>query len=132
MFGEQWQCRMDFTRLATWNVTPAEPSVPGLVAMLLGGGFTLLLMALRHRFLWFPLHPAGYALSLSPWNATWYWFSVLVGWLLKVLVLKCGGLRAYRRARPFFIGIVLGEFMMGAVWSLLGIVLEQPMYRFLF
>jgi len=51
---------------------------------------------------------------------------------LKKLILKFGGLRAHRRARPLFVGLVLGEFMMGSIWSWLGIVLEQPMYRFLF
>jgi len=132
LFGEQWQCRHDFSRLISWKISPVEPNVPGIIAMLLGAVWTLALMGLRHAFLGFPLHPAGYALSLSPWNVTWYWFSIGVGWLLKGIVLKFGGLRTYRRALPFFVGMVLGEFVLGAVWSLLGIALGRPMYRFLF
>lgn len=132
LFGEQWQCRHDFSRLASWKSSPVEPNIPGIVAMLVGAVWALALMGLRHSFLGFPLHPAGYALSLSPWNVTWYWFSIAVGWLLKGIILKFGGLRTYRRALPFFVGMVLGEFVMGALWSLLGIALKRPMYRFLF
>jgi len=58
--------------------------------------------------------------------------SIGVGWLLKLLVLKYGGLRLHRKAVPFFLGIVLGEFIVGAFWSLLAVALDQPMYRFLF
>ena len=45
--------------------------------------------------------------------------SIFVGWLLKWLVLKYGGIRLHRKAVPFFLGIVLGEFVIGSFWSLL-------------
>ena len=31
-----------------------------------------------------------------------------------------------------FLGIVLGEFVIGSFWSLLAVILDKPMYRFLF
>jgi hypothetical protein len=38
----------------------------------------------------------------------------------------------YRKATPFFLGVVLGEFIIGSIWNLLGVALQRPMYRFLF
>lgn len=131
VYGEQAQCWWFYDRLAGWGMNPARPDVAGIGAMITGGAVTFLLMALRLRYPWCPLHPAGYALSLSPWNATWYATSVLVGWLLKLIIMRYGGLKLYRTALPFFMGLILGDLMMGAVWSLLGIALKMHMFRFL-
>lgn len=131
VWGEQAQCWWFYDRLTGWGMNPTKPNVPGITAMLIGAGVTFGLMLLRLRFPWCPLHPAGYALSLSPWNATWYSTSVFVGWLIKLIIMRYGGLRLYRIALPFFMGLVLGDLLMGAVWSLLGITLKMHMFRFL-
>ncbi len=131
VWGEQAQCWWFYDRLAGWGMNPSKPDLSGIGAMLTGGAVTFGLMFLRLRFPWCPLHPAGYALSLSPWNATWYSTSVLVGWLIKLIIMRYGGLRLYRIALPFFMGLVLGDLMMGAIWSLLGITLKMHMFRFL-
>lgn len=131
VWGEQAQCRWFFDRLTGWGVNPRGPDGAGIMAMLTGLAVTFGLMALRFRLPWCPLHPAGYALSLSPWNATWYSTSVLVGWLIKLIIMRYGGLRLYRIALPFFMGLVLGDLLMGAIWSLLGITLKMHMFRFL-
>ena len=131
IWGEHGQCRKFFDRLAGWDINPQGTDGAGIVAMMIGGAFTFGLMALRQRLPWCPLHPAGYALSLSPWNATWYSASMFIGWLLKLIIMRYGGLRLYRVALPFFMGLVLGDLLMGAVWSLLGITLKMHMFRFL-
>jgi hypothetical protein len=33
--------------------------------MIGGGGFTLLTLWMRHRFIWWPFHPIGYLLNVS-------------------------------------------------------------------
>jgi len=33
---------------------------------------------------------------------------------------------------PFFIGLILGDFIVGALWNLYGIVMEVQVYRFWF
>ena len=86
---------------------------------------------MRMRFLWWNLHPVGYAISGS-WAINPMIGSIFIGWLLKWIVLKYGGIRLHRKAVPFFLGLVLGEFVIGAFWSLLAVALDQPMYRFLF
>ena len=62
----------------------------------------------------------------------WYWFSIFMSWLAKLILFRLGGVRAYRKAVPLFAGLVIGEFVGGALWSLIGIGLEKPMYRFMF
>lgn len=88
-------------------------------------------MAMRMRFIWWPIHPAGYAISGS-WSMNPFWFSIFISFLFKWSILRFGGLRAYRKSIPLFLGLVMGEFTVGSFWSILGIAVGRPMYRFLY
>ena len=52
------------------------------------------------------------------------WFSFFVGWLVKQLIVKFGGHKLYMNARPFFLGIIVGESVAAGVWLLVSIVLS--------
>ena len=39
---------------------------------------------------------------------------------------KYGGIKAYRRAVPFFAGLILGQFIVGGTWSILAIAFNIP------
>ena len=80
--------------------------------------FTFFLYAMRARFWWWPFHPLGYAIGCA-WPAIVYWSSFFVGWLAKSLILRYGGATTYRNFRPFFLGLILGEFATGIIWALL-------------
>jgi hypothetical protein len=110
--------RAPWQRWETWVASPAPPDRGHLQAYLFGGGFTLLLAALRARFVWWPFHPAGYLVSGS-FGLFRLWLPIFASWLVKALLLRYGGLGAYRRALPFFYGLVLGEFSAGFLRSLL-------------
>ncbi|MBI1925896.1 hypothetical protein HYR99_16800, partial [Candidatus Poribacteria bacterium] len=129
--GSSWAGNESFGRLERWLSFAAPSDIPALGFIGLGFGLTLLLAAMRMRFLWWNLHPVGYAISGS-WAINPMIGSIFVGWLLKWIVLKYGGIRWHRAAIPCFLGLVLGEFLVGTFWSLFGIILDQPMYRFLF
>jgi len=60
----------------------------------------------------------------------WFWASLLFSWLLKTITLKYGGIKKYRQSVPFFIGLILGEFVMGSLWSIIGIVAGMSTYAF--
>jgi hypothetical protein len=84
----------------------------------MGAGIVMLLMVLRSRFYWWPLHPLGFPVADS-WICQQAWFSVLVAWLLKALVVKFGGLPLYRRSIPYFLGLILGQIVPVACWVLI-------------
>ena len=87
--------------------------------MLFGSLFTLWLMWMRQVFLWWPFHPIGY-MMLSAWASFKLWFSIFLGWSMKFSIVKYGGLRAYRSARPIFLGLVLGEMVCAGLWAIIG------------
>ena len=75
--------------------------------MATGGGIMGGLILLRQQFVWWPLHPIGFPISLVIHKM---FFTVLVAWLLKTAILRYGGPKLFSRLRPFFLGLILGDF----------------------
>jgi len=121
--------REPFARLESWLIYPKQTDVPALVAILIGLSGTLALLLLRARFVWWHLHPLGYALA-DDYAMNWIWASVFVGWLSKVLVLRMGGVRIYKSALPLFLGFIMGEFSGGCFWSIISLITGNQMYAF--
>ena len=46
------------------------------------------------------------------------WFSLLLGWLVKAALLRWGTFAAYRRLKPAFLGLIVGEYVIAFVWLL--------------
>jgi hypothetical protein len=88
-------------------------------------GFVLVsvLAAMRLRFAWWPLHPIGY-LMLYTYPGTHLWLSIFIGWLAKNLILRFGGTKMYTAAKPFFLGLIVGESAAAGFWLMMGIVLN--------
>jgi len=122
--------REAFGRLERWLTYLSNTDVPASIFMACGFCLSLIFMAMKVRFLWWTLHPVAYPLATSFTLNTGLWFSIFLSWFAKWLMLKHRGLKAYRQAFPFFIGLILGEFIAGGLWSIIGIVLEMPVYRF--
>ncbi len=97
----------------------------------MGGGFmiVLILTFLRHRLLWWTLHPVAYPLA-SSWTMSWMWFPIFISWLIKRILLKNGGITAYRKAIPFFFGLILGEYFIGGMWNIYGVLWHRYVYTF--
>ncbi len=118
--------RESFGHLESWLRYPRSIDYSGLSFMGFGAAFTVFLMLMRRRFLWWPFHPAGYA--LGPIGLGWFWCAILAGWAIKWIILRHGGLKAYRKAVPFFLGLILGEYVVGCIWSVIGVVFGIPVY----
>lgn len=118
-----------YNNLSGWLTIPKPPN--GASMGFVGVGFlgSMLLGWMRVRFLWFPLHPLAYAIGNS-WGVHQLWVPLLIGSTAKFLMLKFGGLRTYRKALPFFFGLILGEITIGSLWTLYGIALGIPTYDF--
>lgn len=117
----------EFNLLQSWIIAPRAPDIPAIQHITFGFLFTCVLTFLKRQFLWWPLYPVGYAVG-NGWAIGWMWFSIFLGWLFKQVLFTTGGVRAYRKALPLFLGFVFGQFLAGSLWSLLGIVLNMSMY----
>ena len=117
--------------LSSWLVNPKP--MDWLATTVLAGTFAanLGIMFLRSRFVWCPLHPAGYVIGVAPGTTDVIWFPLLIAMVTKWVVLRNGGIKAYRRAIPFFIGLVLGEALMGCFWPLLSLILRSAVYSWI-
>ena len=105
MCCRSWQCALG----------QSSPSCSLLYAHVLFGG---------------PYTQLDYGIS-GTWAVNFFWFSVFISWIIKWCILRFGGLKTFRSLAPFFLGLILGEFLVGGVWALIGVVLEKPMYRFI-
>jgi len=124
-----WPGWESFNTLQQQLSYPSGTNYRSVLLMVLGFSFTIVLMVMRMRFIWWPFHPAGYALSIN-FGIDYIWFCLVISTLIKWLILKHGGLKAHRQAVPFFIGLILGEFVVGSFWSALSIVIQRPTYTF--
>lgn len=118
-----------YNRLNAWIASPLRPNLPAVWAGVVGFVFCTGLNILRTRAIWSPFHPIGYAISGS-WSMNLVWAPLLIAWMLKLTILHFGGLRMYRRAIPFFLGLILGQCIIGSLWSLTGIIFDIPTYSF--
>ena len=121
--------REPYARLQTWLMTLSGTDIPRTIFTVMGFLFALLLMATRMRFFWWPFHPAGYAITTS-WGMNIIWSCLFTSWLIKLIILKYGGLRVHRQAIPFFLGLILGEFAAGSMWTIIGIAFGIQTYGF--
>lgn len=128
-----WFCntspRQPFTTLMQVLSEPRRPTVAGWVCIVAGFTVTWLLSLARMRFSWWPLHPLGYAMGPS-WPMIQLWFSTMLGWLFKTAIMRYATVRSYRRARQFFLGLVVGEFLAGAIWVIISWVTATRGTRF--
>ena len=107
-----------FDYITTKLNAPTTANVSGWVQTFIGGGIMALLVLARHTLLWWPLHPIGYPIG-AVWLMDQLWFSIFLAWLLKLMIMKYGGPGLFRRARPFFLGLILGQFSIAGIWLII-------------
>ena len=95
-----------------------NPNIGGWIATGIGAFIMALLTFIRYHFIWWPIHPIGYTLTgISIINHKW--FSVFLAWLFKVVILKYGGATVFRKTRPFFLGLILGQMVVAGTWLII-------------
>lgn len=94
-----------------------------------GVGITALLTWLRLTFTWWPLHPIGY-LMIPTTPIQLMWFSLMLGWITKSLILRFGGATLYQRAKPIFVGLILGDCLTAGLWLVITLILAAAGYTY--
>ncbi|MCJ2165766.1 MULTISPECIES: DUF6785 family protein [unclassified Pseudodesulfovibrio] len=97
-----------------WLVTYA-----GFGALVMG-----VLIYCYYKLPWWPLHPLGYLAAYSA-GMKILWYPFFLGWLCNHLVLHYGGTRLFNKVRFLFIGLILGDFLMGGVFAVVGLFHDQ-------
>ncbi|HSV72320.1 MAG TPA: DUF6785 family protein [Chthonomonadales bacterium] len=120
-----------YNRLNAWVASPRDRDLPAMMAVGAGAVSTYVLHFARMHLSWWPFHPLGLAISGSFTMST-LWMTMLIAWVCKIAVLRYGGLRSYRAAMPFFLGLLLGDFTIGCAWTLVGWALGTNVYSFYF
>ncbi len=118
-----------FNRLASWMSAPTGPNWGATAAVGVGLATGLLLETMRMRFVNWPFHPLGFAISGS-WEMNLVWLPIMIGWALKLLIIRYGGYRTFTAAVPLFLGLILGQFVVGSILNIVSISLGIPSYMF--
>lgn len=115
-------------RLRDSMINEPKPDACRIVYMCVGAAMIFVLKGLRGAFIGWPFHPAGYALAVS-YAMDYFWFAFFVSWLIKLLIVRYGGMRLHNMFVPFFLGLILGDFCIGSIWTIVGILIQQQTYK---
>ena len=75
------------------------------------------------RFYWWPLHPIGYLMLYSSAMKI-LWLSFFIGWVFNALCMRYGGITLFKQMRYFFVGLIMGDFLMGGTWAIIAFFTE--------
>jgi len=119
-----WATRTTVSMLDNVKVlveTPADPGRWVRLFALVGAAIMLALVVCYHRLHWWPVHPIGYLTAYSS-SMRILWFSFFLGWLANSLCIRYGGVALFKKLRLFFIGLIIGDFLMGGLWAVVGLL----------
>jgi hypothetical protein len=113
-------------QLASMLENPTGGSTLFLGPIAVGFAVTAVLMALKLSLHAWPLHPVAYPIA-SAWVMDAALPAVFIAWLVKAVIMRYGGLRLYRAALPFFLGMILSSSVIGFVRMTIGAILDIDM-----
>ncbi len=119
-----------FNKLAAWLTVPEGTRWGPVVAIVVGAVVAFFLQTMRLRLVNWPFHPLGFALS-GAFQMNVVWTQLLIAWLVKTSVVKYGGHKLYQQVTPFFLGLIMGQCVVGPIASTIGLLMHQKIYKFL-
>ena len=118
-----------FSSMDSWLKAPQGPQWAAGPAIGVGLGVAFFLQVMRMRYVSWPFHPLGYAISGNI-QMNHAWMPLLTAWVLKASITKYGGHRAAHRSQAFFLGLILADFVVISLINIISIALHVPCYRF--
>ena len=115
----------------TMATTVAGLPIPqwAIMAVIIGFSIALFLQVMRTRLPWWPFHPLAFAVT-SSWEINLVWMPLFIAWVLKVVILRYGGRQGFSKSVPFFMGLIMGQFVVGSLWNVWGVAMDLPTYQF--
>lgn len=124
-----WQNTEAWNQLANWLLRNEGLNVGRCLASVIGFLVYFGLMTIRTRFVWWPIHPAGFALSTT-WFMMHMWFPMFIAWALKSLTIRYTHARGVRRLTAAAYGLILGDVTTGTLWVAYSLLTRTEVYRF--
>jgi hypothetical protein len=122
-----WATRTTVTVYENINTLIESQVEPGNWVMFFStvGAFVMLVLVIcYHRIYWWPIHPIGYLTAYSSAMRI-LWFAFFTGWLCNAICMRYGGVVLFKKLRYFFIGLIIGDFLMGGGWALVGLFTDS-------
>jgi hypothetical protein len=107
------------------------PNLVGITMTLFGFAMVMMMDTIRFKLPGFPLHPAGYVLSLN-FGVDYYWFGLLLALIVKGFVQRYYGLKGYDKLRGIAIGILIGEYAAELIWMSMALITHNSTYTISF
>ncbi len=101
-------------RISVW-----DPDGRTFLLMSLGAIGVIAFFFLRFRFPGFALHPVMF-LIWGTWPLGTTFYSFFIGWLIREITIRYCGDKIYQSAKPFFIGLIVGELFIIMLGSISG------------
>ena len=120
--NDAWGMRNAPTRAISFLAGAADlpyQAAAGSYVHVVAGFAGVLLMLLARAQMNFGLHPIGFLVA-STYPMSTLWFSILLGWVVKSVVQRYGGMKAFQAALPFFLGLIMGDVLNAILWIVLG------------
>jgi hypothetical protein len=113
LVGPQWLYDLTVRQIGA----STGPNLLGVFWTGVGAAIMLILIALHRGLFWWPIHPVGFIICSVGWTDR-LWLTIMLAWLAKMAVVRFGGGNAFRRARLFFLGMILGQFSVAGTWAI--------------
>lgn len=83
------------------------------------GAFVMLGLTFMHyNFLWWPFHPLAFPAVTIEFVRELI-IPIFIGWLIKTFIIKFAGIKIYKKGIPFFLGLIMGQFVVSGVWLII-------------
>jgi len=123
----EWASRTTLTVFENVHRLMTAPVEPGgwiTFFAIAGAIIMLILVVCYHRFYWWPIHPLGYLTAYSSAMRI-LWVSFFIGWACNALCMRYGGVSLFKKIQFFFIGLIIGDFLMGGGWAIVGLFTDS-------
>jgi len=110
--------------VGTWLKNSTHVTGTEIIFLLIGAATVMGITVARYLFPWWPLSPIGFVVAAGGTVRSAF-LPIFLVWLLKVILLRAGGMKMYRSTQPLILGILIGHIV-GAALSILADVLYFP------
>lgn len=108
--------------IVKWMRNATRISEIEILFLISGAIVNMVLVAGRLLFYWWPLNPIGFVIGASG-PIRGLTFTIFVAWLIKIIMMRLGGVSLYKRMQPLFLGILVGfvagvavSYVVDSVW----------------